>query len=123
VGIITSFLADTVKKQVENTRQREEFIASLYDFSRDLLVSQNLEDFLNRITSYIEDLFNYDVVMILPDDKEKLKISSRTGDNIQFNDSDLGLANWVFVHEKSAGYGTDTLASSKWYYLPLKAHK
>ena len=123
VGIITSFLADTVKKQVENTRQREEFIASLYAFSRDLLVSQNLEDYLNRITSYIEDLFNYDVVMILPDDKEKLKISSRTGDNIQFNDSDLGLANWVFEHEKSAGYGTDTLASSKWYYLPLKAHK
>ena len=122
VGIITSFLADTVKKQVENTRQREEFIASMYDFSRDLLVSQNLEDFLNRITSYIEDLFNYDVVMILPDDKEKLEISSRTGDNIQFNNSDLGLANWVFEHEKTAGYGTDTLASSKWYYLPLKSH-
>ena len=60
--------------------------------------------------------------MILPDDKENLKISSRTGDNIQFNDSDLGLANWVFEHEKSAGYGTSTLASSKWYYLPLNAH-
>ena len=45
VGIITSFLADTVKKQVQNTRQREEFIASLYDFSRDLLISQNLTTF------------------------------------------------------------------------------
>ncbi len=123
VGIITSFLADTVKKQVENTRQREEFIASLYDFSRDLLVSQNLEDFLKRITSYIEDLFNYDVVMILPDDRDNLKISSRTGDNIEFDDSDLGLANWVFEHQKFAGHGTDTLASSKWYYLPLNAHK
>ena len=37
---------------------------------RDLLVSQNLDDFLKRITSYIEDLFNYDVVMILPDDNQ-----------------------------------------------------
>ena len=72
VGIITSFLADTVKKQVQNTRQREEFIASLYDFSRDLLISQNLDDFLNRITSYIEDLFNYDVVMILPDNNNNI---------------------------------------------------
>ena len=123
VGIITSFLADTVKKQVQNTRQREEFIASLYDFSRDLLVSQNLDDFLKRITSYIEDLFNYDVVMILPDNNNNLKIVSRKGDNIQFDDGDLGLANWVFEHEKSAGYGTDTLSSSKWYYLPLNAHK
>ena len=124
VGIITSFLADTVKKQVQNTRQREEFIASLYDFSRDLLVSQNLNDFLNRITSYIADLFNYDVVMILPDNgNNHLKIASRKGNNELFDDRDLGLANWVFEHEKSAGYGTDTLSSSKWYYLPLSAHK
>ena len=124
VGVITSFLADTVKKQVQNTRQREEFIASLYDFSRDLLISQNLNDFLNRITSYIEDLFNYDVVMILPDnDNNHLKIESRKGNNVQFDDNDLGLANWVFEHGKSAGYSTDTLSSSKWYYLPLSAHK
>ena len=122
VGIITSFLGDTVKKQVENTRQREEFISSLYDFSRDLLVSQNLDDFLKRITSYIWDLFNYDVVIILPDDNENLKIVSRTGDDILFDDNDLGVANWVFEHDKSAGHGTDTLSSSKWHYLPLNAH-
>jgi two-component system sensor histidine kinase KdpD len=122
VGIITSFLGDTVKKQVENTRQREEFISSLYDFSRDLLVSQNLDDFLNRITSYIWDLFSYDVVIVLPDDDEDLKIASSKGNSIEFNKNDLGVANWVFEHDKSAGYGTDTIPSSKWYYLPLNAH-
>jgi two-component system sensor histidine kinase KdpD len=123
VGVIISFLGDTVKKQVENTRQREEFISSLYDFSRDLLVSQNLDDFLKRITRYITDLFNYDVIMILPNDNDHLEIVSRTGDNIKFDYDDLGVANWVFEHEKSAGYGTSTLASSKWYYLPLNAHE
>jgi len=124
VGVITSFLADTVKKQVQNTRQREEFIASLYDFSRDLLVSQNLDDFLMRITSYIEDLFNYDVVIILPANANNhLKIASRKGNNVLFDDGDLGLANWVFEHEKPAGYSTDTLSSSKWYYLPLSTQK
>lgn len=122
VGIITSFLADTVKKQVENTRQREEFIASLYDFSRDLLVSQDLNDFLKRITDYIWDLFNYDVVIILLDEDDNLDIVSRKGRNVNFDDNDLGLANWVYKHEKSAGYGTDTLTSSKWLFLPLNAH-
>ena len=123
VGIITSFLGDTVKKQVENTRQREEFISSLYDFSKDLLVSQNLDDFLERTTIYIWDLFGYDVVIVLPDDDNKnLKITSHKGNNIQFNNNDLGVANWVFEHDKSAGYGTETLSSSKWYYLPLNAH-
>lgn len=122
VGIITSFLGDTVKKQIENTRQREEFIASLYDFSRDLLISQDLDDFLKRITNYIWDLFNYDVVIILLDDSKNLKIVSRKGHNVKFDDSDLGLANWVFKHDKTAGYGTDTLSSSKWFNLPLNAH-
>ena len=61
MGIITSFLADIVKKQVEYTRQREEFIASLYDFSKDLLVSQDINDFLERSTTYIQELFDYDV--------------------------------------------------------------
>jgi two-component system sensor histidine kinase KdpD len=62
--------------------------------------------------------------MILPDnDNNHLKIASRKGNNVKFDNRDLGLANWVFEHEKSAGYSTDTLSSSKWYYLPLSAHK
>ena len=55
--------------------------------------------------------------------RENLKIASRKGNNIEFDDNDLGLAIWVYEHQKSAGYGTDTLSSSKWYYLPLNAHK
>lgn len=122
VGIITSFLADTVKKQVQYTRQREEFIAALYDFSKDLLISHNISDFVDRSTSYIQELFDYDVIMLLPDDKRNLKSVSHAGENVTFSDNDLGVANWVFVHRKPAGYSTDTLSSSKWYYLPLKAH-
>ena len=88
------------------------------------IIFTKFKEFLNRITSYIADLFNYDVVMILPDDgNNHLKIASRKGNNELFDDRDLGLANWVFEHEKSAGYSTDTLSSSKWYYLPLSSHK
>ncbi|MGZ7208649.1 MAG: DUF4118 domain-containing protein [Methanobacterium sp.] len=122
VGIITSFLADIVKKQVEYTRQREEFIESLYEFSKDLLVSRNVDDFLRRSGNYIRDLFNYDVVILLLDSKNDLKIASRAGDNTKFDDSDLGVSYWVFNHKRPAGYGTDTLSSSKWYYLPLTIH-
>ncbi len=122
VGIITSFLADTVKKQVEYTRQREEFIAALYDFSKDLLISPNISGFLNRSTSYIRELFDYDVVMLLPDNKGNLKNVSHAGGNVEFSSSDLGVANWVFINEKPAGRSTETLSSSNWYYLPLKAY-
>ena len=60
--------------------------------------------------------------MLLPDKKGNLKNVSHAGNNVKFSDSDLGVANWVFVIKKSAGYSTDTLSSSKWYYLPLNAY-
>jgi two-component system sensor histidine kinase KdpD len=123
VGIITSLLADTVKKQVEYTRQRETFISALYDFSKDLLNSQDLDDILERSTRYISESFNYDVVILLPDDKNNLYLASRFGKNQDYDDHEMGVSNWVYEHEKAAGFGTDTLSSSKWYQIPLMVQK
>ncbi|EKQ52589.1 MAG: osmosensitive K+ channel histidine kinase [Methanobacterium sp. Maddingley MBC34] len=123
VGIITSLLADTVKKQVEYTRQREAFISSLYDFSKDLLISQDLNDILDRSTTYISESFNYDVLILLPDEENNLKIVSRFGNDKNYDDHEMGVSNWVYEHKKSAGCGTDTLSSSKWYHIPLKVQK
>ena len=123
VGIITSLLADTVKKQVEYTRQRETFISSLYDFSKDLLISQDLNDILDRSTRYISESLNYDVLILLPDGKDNLKIASRFGNDKNYDDHEMGVSNWVYEHKKAAGCGTDTLSSSKWYHIPLKVQK
>ena len=123
VGIITSLLADTVKKQVAYTRQREKFISALYDFSRDLLTSQDLDDILEQSTKYISESFNYDVIILLPDNNNNLLVNSRFGNNVKFDDNEIGVSNWVFEHKKAAGYGTDTLSSSEWYQVPLKVHK
>nr|WP_319373981.1 DUF4118 domain-containing protein [uncultured Methanobacterium sp.] len=120
VGIITSLLADTVKKQVEYTRQREAFISSLYDFSKDLLISQDLNDILDRSTRYISESFNYEVLILLPDEENNLKMRARFGEGETYDGHELGVSNWVYENKKEAGCGTDTLASSKWYHIPLK---
>jgi len=122
VGIITSLLADTVKKQVTITRQREKFISALYDFSKDLLSSQDLDDILERSTKYISETFSCDVIILLPDNSQSLKIISRFGTNKNFNNNELGVSNWVFQQNKAAGRGTDTLSSSSWYQIPLNVH-
>jgi two-component system sensor histidine kinase KdpD len=123
VGIITSLLADTVKKQVEYTRQRESFIASLYDLSKDLLSSQDREDILEKSTKYISESFNYDVVILLPDKEKKLDVVSSFGVKNEFNERENGVATWVLEHGKEAGNSTETLYSSKWLHLPLKVKK
>lgn len=124
VGIITSLLADTVKRQVEYTRQRETFISSLYDLSKDLLASRDLNDVLERSTKYISESFNYDALVLLPDEKNKLDVVSRFGyKKDYFDDHDISVSNWVFEHNKPAGFGTETLSSSQWYHIPLKVQK
>ncbi len=42
VGIATSFVADRVRWQGENARQRERFVYALYAFSRELMAAENL---------------------------------------------------------------------------------
>ncbi|NJL59947.1 MAG: sensor histidine kinase KdpD, partial [Desulfobacteraceae bacterium] len=58
VGIITSFLADIVKRQSEAAKEREKFLSILYDFSKKLLQSQNFEKLLTRIVSTVSELFD-----------------------------------------------------------------
>ena len=120
VGIITSFLADIAKKQVENTKQREHFTSSLYDFSKDLLISKNLDEILERSTRYISESFNYDVIILMLDHQNRLNIVSRFGNHVIFDENELGVSNWVFEHRKSAGRTTETLSSSKWFQIPLE---
>lgn len=120
VGIVTSLLADTVKKQVEYTRQREIFISSVYDLSKDLLVSSDLDDVLEKSTRYVSESFNYDVILLLPNDEDNLEIVSRFGTKREFNKHEIGVSKWVLSHGKPAGLSTETLASSKWLHIPLK---
>lgn len=120
VGIVTSLLTDTVKKQVEYIRQRETFISSLYDFSKGLLASQDLNIILGRTTKYISDSFNYDVLILLPDESKKLYIASSNDKKEIFSDHEMAVSNWVFEQGKTAGFGTETLSSSQWYHIPLK---
>jgi two-component system, OmpR family, sensor histidine kinase KdpD len=123
VGIITSLLAGTIKRQVTVTRQREKFISALYYFSEDLLSSKNLDDILDRSTKYISETFNYDVIILLPDHNNSLIVKSRYGTDSKFDNNEIGISNWVFEHQKSAGLGTDTLSSSRWYQIPLTVQK
>jgi two-component system sensor histidine kinase KdpD len=122
VGIITSLLADTVKKQVEYTRQREIFISSLHDFTKSLLVLQDFHSIVERIIRYVSESFNYDVVILLPDENQKLNLVSGSVDKESFDDHERAVSSWAFEHETVAGFGTETLSSSRWYHVPLKVN-
>ncbi|CAA9344202.1 MAG: Osmosensitive K+ channel histidine kinase KdpD, partial [uncultured Chloroflexia bacterium] len=51
----------------------------------------------------------------------ELVVSAGSTTAAVYEDSELGIARWVFDHQEMAGWGTNTLAGSHLLYLPLVA--
>jgi len=119
VGVVTSLMADTIKRQVAYTRQREKFTSALYDFSKDLLTSTDMDDILKRSARHISESFDYNVVILMPNEHNVLEIKTRHGNDVKFDNHEIGVSKWVWEHGESAGCGTDTLSSNRWYHVPL----
>ena len=66
VGISTSILAEIIHRQNIASHHREKFISLLYEFSRDLLHAIGLIELLDRCTLDISQMFDCDVVLLLP---------------------------------------------------------
>jgi two-component system, OmpR family, sensor histidine kinase KdpD len=119
VGIVTSFLADMVRWQGENARQRERFVSALYAFSRDLMETANLEELLRYAANEIAEAFECEVMILLPDEIGQLMVRAQVGEHAIFDERKLGVATWVYRNGQQAGHGTDTLSSATFSYLPL----
>ena len=119
VGIVTSFLADMVRWQGENARQRERFVSALYAFSRDLMETANLEELLRYAGKEIAQAFECEVLILMPDETGQLRVRAQVGEHAIFDERKLGVATWVYQHGQQAGHGTDTLSSATFSYLPL----
>jgi two-component system sensor histidine kinase KdpD len=120
VGVATSFLADLVRWQGEGARQRERFVSSLYSFSRNLMATGGQEELLRYATVEINDAFQCEVLILLPDNSGQLQEKAQMGEQVIFDERKLGVATWVYQHGQPAGHGTQTLSSATFLYLPLK---
>ena len=120
VGVATSFLADLVRWQGEGARQRERFVSSLYSFSRNLMATGGQEELLRYAAVEINDAFQCEVLILLPDNSGQLQEKAQMGGQVIFDERKLGVATWVYQHGQPAGHGTQTLSSATFLYLPLK---
>lgn len=120
ISLILSFLSKGIRWQNETTRHRERFLASLYSFSREIMKASNLDETLEKTSTHIAHAFQSNVVILLPDENNQLQVVKKQGE-IQFDEKEKAVALWVYKNGTSAGKNTQTLASAKWHYLPLKA--
>lgn len=91
-----------------------------YDFSKELLQSQNFETLLTHIGSTVAELFDVKTYILLPDRTMKLRTVKCSSDAPPLNTHEMSMAQWAYEHKERAGFRTQTFASSDSIYIPLK---
>jgi two-component system sensor histidine kinase KdpD len=115
VGMIIAHLTASLRYQARVASHREMRARSLYEFARELSSALQTEQIFETTCRFIENTFGGKATLLLPNEHGKL-IDAAVGVDI-----DTGIAQWAFDHASPAGAGTDTLAASLAFYMPLVA--
>lgn len=117
VALLVSNLMMQIKKQAFYAMRREHQLEILYELNKKYLVAHDLDEILDTTADYLSSMLERDVVLY--GEKELNHPRENEMDSPLRSLEELAVANWVFVNQKQAGRGTDTLMGSKALYLPV----
>lgn len=122
IVIGVSWVGRMIRWRAESAKYRERFVYVLYNFSREILSATNFDEILNRAMRGIIEAFDNDVVIMLAGDDPVDGLVARVSSDpkLALNEMEEAVAIWVYKNGRHAGRGTNTLSSTKWYYVPLK---
>jgi two-component system sensor histidine kinase KdpD len=123
VAVVISYLTQRIRDQADSARAREARTGSLYALSRELGVAQALDSVLDAAARHLREVFALKVAFALPDHRGELAVALADDDTLDAGDKDLGVAAWVWAHQRPAGLGTDTLPSARGTFMPLRGSR
>lgn len=121
VGMVISQLTARASEQAEAARQREAETAELYDLSRDLSSSVDIDAIQRALQKHLEQTFGRTIAVLLPE-SNRLVIKT-ISEALNLNEEELAVADWVYRHAEPAGRNTNTLPAAQLRYLPLKTSR
>ena len=119
VALVISRLTLRVRGQANAARLRERRTSALHNLSKELVHERGIKNLSAIAMKHINEVFSSEVVVLLPDEKGNLSVSSTETETFALNQRELSVAQWTFDHRQQAGRGTDTLPGARALYLPL----
>ena len=124
VALTTSTLTAKIKTQAKLAVQREHRTEILYEINKKLLVTRGLENIISLTNSYIVNLFERSVVFFSSDPEAStdgivMQANGDVDESVLNSADEKAVAHWVFVNQKRAGSGTDTLMGAVGFYMPV----
>ncbi len=119
VAVVITHLTNRIRDQADSARGRERRTASLYAVSRELGVATSSPAILKAATRHVQEVFGVNVAVLLPSPANELEIVHADAGTLGVGDKDVGVADWVWNHQRAAGAGTDTLPLSRALFVQL----
>lgn len=124
VALITSALTVRIKTQAEIAVGREQLTEVLYEFIKKLLTTRGLDNIVSLTNQYITKIYDRSIIFYTKDPENgssgTLMQSIKDLDSTFLLSSDeSAVAHWVFINQKQAGAGTDTLMGAGAFYMPI----
>jgi two-component system sensor histidine kinase KdpD len=119
VALIIGNLNASVRLQARVAGHRERRTALLYAMTRQLAQTRGRDEMASVAASHVSQVFASRSVVLFPDEHGGMVYPHAPPRDESYTGADLGVAQWVFDHNKPAGLGTDTLSGGAGLHLPL----
>ena len=120
VAFVSSYLTSKIKKQEAALTQRAQRASVLYELSKSLSSAKSKDEIAQITKDSFLRIFNFEIEILLKNEFGELN-SKPEGKNQLISDAkEFAVARWCFQNSQQAGWGTDTLNSSKCLAVPLK---
>ncbi len=124
VALVISGLTQRVRAQADAAAQREQRTAALYALSRELAAAKRVQDIAEIAARHLFDALGLHAVLLVPSaDRSQVSPLLAPNEASDGDQSEASVAQWVWDHERPAGFGSDVFPSSLKSYLPLLASR
>jgi two-component system sensor histidine kinase KdpD len=120
VALIIANLVASVRAQTRVAGARERRTALLYEMSRELAATRQLDNIARVAVKHVAETFAGHAVVLIPDAAGRLHHPRGAPTPAALRGADLSVAQWVLDHGRPAGLGTDTLPAAVAQYQPLR---
>ena len=120
VAVVTGNLAARLRLQVAIQRRIAQRTTNLYEFSRKIASAASFDDIVWAAVHHVASTLQCRSLVLRPGDDSSLSIAGSYPPDDQLDARDWGAAKWAWQHGEPAGWGSQTLPSSRWLFLPLK---
>lgn len=120
VAFVSGYLTSRIKKQEFALSERAYTSSVLYEFSKSLGSAKSRMEIAQIARESFDRVFKCEIEILLKDESNELSQKSVGAELTKVDPKEFAVASWSFKNEKNAGWGTETLNSSKCLSIPLK---